>query len=71
MPSNMLTTTERKILELRFGLGTQDSTGLTLVEIARRLGVTAQQASQLEASALSKMREAMQARGISSIDDVY
>jgi DNA-directed RNA polymerase sigma subunit (sigma70/sigma32) len=67
----MLTNHERKVLELRFGLGTDDASGLTLVEIARRLGLTPQRASQLEASALSKMREAMRERGITSIDDVY
>lgn len=67
----MLTANERKVLELRFGLGGDDSSsGLTLVEIARRLGVTPQRASQLEASALAKMRAAMHARGIASIDDV-
>jgi len=67
----MLTANERKVLELRFGLGTDDaSSGLTLVEIARRLGVTPQRASQLEASALAKMKAAMQARGIASIDDM-
>ena len=68
--NTMLTANERKVLELRFGLGTDDaSSGLTLVEIARRLGVTPQRASQLEASALAKMRAAMRARGIASIDD--
>jgi DNA-directed RNA polymerase sigma subunit (sigma70/sigma32) len=67
----MLTANERKVLELRFGLGTDDaSSGLTLVEIAKRLGLTPQRASQLEASALAKMRAAMQARGIASIDDM-
>jgi len=50
----MLTTNERKVLELRFGLGSDDtSRGMTLVEIARLLGVTPQRASQLEASALA------------------
>jgi DNA-directed RNA polymerase sigma subunit (sigma70/sigma32) len=67
----MLTTNERKVLELRFGLGSDDaSSGMTLVEIASRLGVTPQRASQLEASALAKMRAAMRARGIVSMDDV-
>ncbi|RPH44565.1 MAG: hypothetical protein EHM87_09940 [Burkholderiales bacterium] len=67
----MLTTNERKVLELRFGLGGDDaSAGLTLVEIAQRLGVTPQRASQLEASGLAKMRAAMRERGIESMDDV-
>jgi DNA-directed RNA polymerase sigma subunit (sigma70/sigma32) len=67
----MLTPNERKVLEMRFGLGSDDaSSGLTLVEIAHRLGVTPQRASQLEASALAKMRAAMRARGIVSMDDV-
>jgi DNA-directed RNA polymerase sigma subunit (sigma70/sigma32) len=66
----MLTTTERKVLEMRFGLGANDATGLTLVEIAHRLGVTPQRASQIEASAMSKFRAALQARGIRSMDDV-
>ena len=67
----MLTPNERKVLELRFGLGSDDAaSGLTLVEIAHRLGVTPQRASQLEASALAKMRAAMRARGIVSMDDV-
>ena len=66
----MQTSNERKVLEMRFGLGSDDaSSGLTLVEIARRLGVTPQRASQLEASALAKMRAAMRARGILSMDD--
>lgn len=67
----MLTTHERKVLEMRFGLGSDDaSSGLTLVEIAHRLGVTPQRASQIEASALQKTRAAMRARGIASMDDV-
>jgi DNA-directed RNA polymerase sigma subunit (sigma70/sigma32) len=56
---------------LRFGLGSDDaSSGLTLVEIARQLSISTQRASQLEASALAKMRAAMRERGIASIDDV-
>jgi DNA-directed RNA polymerase sigma subunit (sigma70/sigma32) len=67
----MLTTNERKVLELRFGLGSDDtSRGMTLVEIARLLGVTPQRASQLEARALAKVKAAMLARGIASVDDV-
>jgi DNA-directed RNA polymerase sigma subunit (sigma70/sigma32) len=66
----MLTSNERQVLQMRFGLGTHDPTGLTLVEIARQLGVTPQRASQIESSALAKMRAALQARGIESMDDV-
>jgi DNA-directed RNA polymerase sigma subunit (sigma70/sigma32) len=67
----MLTPNERTVLQLRFGLGTDDAaSGLTLVEIARELSISAQRASQLEASALAKMRAAMRARGIESLEDV-
>jgi DNA-directed RNA polymerase sigma subunit (sigma70/sigma32) len=56
---------------LRFGLGSDDaSSGLTLVEIARQLSISTQRASQIEASALSKMRAAMRERGIESLEDV-
>lgn len=67
----MLTPNERTVLQLRFGLGTDDAaSGLTLVEIARELSISAQRASQLEASALAKMRAAMRERGIESLEDV-
>jgi DNA-directed RNA polymerase sigma subunit (sigma70/sigma32) len=66
----MLTSNERKVLEMRFGLGAHDPAGLTLVEIAQRLGVTPQRASQLESSAMTKFRAALRARGIRSMDDV-
>ena len=67
----MLTPNERKVLEMRYGLGGDDAqAGHTLVDIARRLGVTPQRASQLESSALAKMRNALIARGITSIHDV-
>ena len=69
--NDMLTPNERTVLQLRFGLGTDDaSSGLTLVEIARQLSISTQRASQLEASALSKMRAAMRERGIESLEDV-
>ena len=68
---DMLTPNERTVLQLRFGLGSDDaSSGLTLVEIARQLGISTQRASQLEASALAKMRAAMRERGIESLEDV-
>ena len=71
MGKDMLTPNERTVLQLRFGLGTGDaSSGLTLVEIARELSISTQRASQLEASALAKMRAAMRERGIESLEDV-
>jgi len=71
MGNHMLTPNERTVLQLRFGLGTGDaSSGLTLVEIARELSISTQRASQLEASALAKMRAAMRERGIESLEDV-
>lgn len=71
MGKDMLTPNERTVLQLRFGLGSDDaSSGLTLVEIARQLSISTQRASQIEASALSKMRAAMRERGIESLEDV-
>jgi len=71
MGKDMLTPNERTVLQLRFGLGSDDaSSGLTLVEIARQLNISTQRASQLEASALAKMRAAMRERGIESLEDV-
>ena len=71
MGNDMLTPNERTVLQLRFGLGTGDAaSGLTLVEIARELSISTQRASQLEASALAKMRAAMRERGIESLEDV-
>lgn len=67
----MLTLNERKVLEMRYGLGSHtEADGLTLVEIAKRLGISAQRASQLESSALAKVRSALLARGITSVNDV-
>lgn len=71
MGNDMLTSNERTVLQLRFGLGTDDASScLTLVEIARQLSISTQRASQLEASALAKMRAAMRERGIESLEDV-
>lgn len=67
----MLTPTERSVLQWRYGLGSDDATsGMTLVEIAHRLGVSTQRVSQIEASALAKMRAELRERGIHSLEDV-
>lgn len=66
----MLTANEQTVLTLRYGLGSDDaSNGLTLSDIARQLGISTQRVSQLEASALSKMRAALRLRGIESLED--
>jgi RNA polymerase sigma factor (sigma-70 family) len=70
-PRAMLTPNESTVLRLRYGLGADDAaTGLTLVEIARQLGVSTQRASQLETSALAKLRSALRERGVTSVDDI-
>lgn len=67
----MLTVNESAVLRLRYGLGSADATtGLTLVEIARQLGVSTQRASQLEASGLAKLRAALRERGVKGLDDI-
>jgi len=67
----MLTANESAVLRLRYGLGSSDATtGLTLVEIARQLGVSTQRASQLEASGLAKLRAALRERGVKGLDDI-
>ena len=67
----MLTANESAVLRLRYGLGSEDATtGLTLVEIARHLGVSTQRASQLEASGLAKLRAALRERGVKGLDDI-
>jgi DNA-directed RNA polymerase sigma subunit (sigma70/sigma32) len=70
-PLSLLTRNERLGLLMRYGLGSEDATaGMTLVDIAQRLGVSTQRASQLESSALAKMRQALKARGIESVEDL-
>lgn len=67
----MLTPTERSVLQWRYGLGSDDAAnGMTLVEIAHRLGVSTQRVSQIESSALAKMRAELRDRGIQSLEDV-
>jgi RNA polymerase sigma factor (sigma-70 family) len=51
-----LTTREREVLRLRYGLGTTRE--LTLAEIGRRLSVTRERARQIETRALEKLRAA-------------
>jgi RNA polymerase primary sigma factor len=50
-----LTTRERRVLELRFGL--LDDRTHTLEEVGRELGVTRERARQIEREALAKLRE--------------
>jgi RNA polymerase primary sigma factor len=49
-----LTERERKVLELRFGLG--DGYSRTLEEVGRQFNVTRERIRQIEAKALRKMR---------------
>lgn len=66
----MLTANEQTVLTLRYGLGSDDAaSGLTLADIARQLGISTQRVSQLESSALAKMRAALRLRGIESLED--
>ena len=51
---NSLTTRERKVLELRFGL--EDGRSRTLEEVGREFAVTRERIRQIEAKALRKLR---------------
>jgi RNA polymerase primary sigma factor len=51
---NSLTTRERKVLELRFGL--EDGRSRTLEEVGREFQVTRERIRQIEAKALRKLR---------------
>jgi RNA polymerase primary sigma factor len=51
---NSLTTRERKVLELRFGL--DDGRSRTLEEVGREFRVTRERVRQIEAKALRKLR---------------
>tara|TARA_B100000405_G_scaffold237571_1_gene171286 strand:- start:159 stop:506 length:348 start_codon:yes stop_codon:yes gene_type:complete len=49
-----LTDREKRVLELRFGLG--DGRGRTLEEVGKEFGVTRERIRQIEAKALRKLR---------------
>jgi len=55
-----LTERERKVLELRFGLG--DGYSRTLEEVGRQFRVTRERIRQIEAKALRKLRHPIRSR---------
>jgi RNA polymerase primary sigma factor len=58
----LLTSRERKVLELRFGL--TDGSPRTLEEVGREIGLTRERIRQIEAQALTKLRSYRQAQGL-------
>jgi RNA polymerase primary sigma factor len=50
---------ERRVLELRFGLGTPDGQQLSLEQIGKELGLTRERIRQLESSALNRLEDIM------------
>jgi RNA polymerase primary sigma factor len=63
-----LTERERKVLELRFGLG--DGCSRTLEEVGRQFRVTRERIRQIEAKALRKMRHPTRIRQLNGFLDV-
>ncbi len=57
---NSLSTRERKVLEMRFGLG--DGQGRTLEEVGSEFGVTRERIRQIEAKALRKLRHPIRSK---------
>jgi RNA polymerase primary sigma factor len=55
-----LTSRERRIIELRFGLGNERSR--TLVEVGTELGLTKERIRQIEKEALTKLRHPSHSR---------
>jgi RNA polymerase primary sigma factor len=55
-----LTSREREVIELRFGLG--DEAPMTLEEVGRRLGVTRERIRQIETKALRKLQHPTRSR---------
>ena len=62
-----LTERERKVLELRFGLG--DGYSRTLEEVGRQFKVTRERIRQIEAKALRKMRHPTRIRQLTGFLD--
>ena len=58
---------ERKIIEMRFGLG--DGNSRTLAEIAREMGVSRERIRQLEAATLKKIRQIIKQKEINQESD--
>ena len=59
---NTLTSRERRVLQLRFGL--EDGRSRTLEEVGREFGVTRERIRQIEAKALKKLRHPSRARNL-------
>ena len=55
-----LTSRERRVLQLRFGL--EDGRSRTLEEVGREFGVTRERIRQIEAKALRKLRHPSRSR---------
>ena len=60
---------ERKVLELRFGLG--DGASRTLEEVGRQFRVTRERIRQIEAKALRKMRHPTRIRLLNGFIEVH
>jgi RNA polymerase primary sigma factor len=58
--SGSLSTREREVLEMRFGL--KDGQGHTLEEVGTHFGVTRERIRQIEAKALRKLRHPFRSR---------
>ena len=64
-----LTERERKVLELRFGLG--DGYSRTLEEVGKQFKVTRERIRQIEAKALRKMRHPTRIRQLQGFIEVH
>ena len=56
----LLTTRERMVITLRFGIG--DGQSRTLLEVGKELGISRERVRQLEVVALKKLRSKLEAR---------